>query len=54
MFVRESVMVGGRAITFETGRLAKLAAGKYWSPRRESRACHRDRDRRAPGLDFFR
>ncbi len=27
MFVRESVMVGGRPLTFETGRLAKQAHG---------------------------
>ena len=27
MFVRESVMVGGRALTLETGRLAKQAHG---------------------------
>ena len=26
-FVRESVMVGGRPLTFETGRLAKQAHG---------------------------
>jgi len=25
MFVRESVSIGGRPLTFETGRLAKLA-----------------------------
>ena len=27
MFVRESVSIGGRLLTFETGRLAKLAHG---------------------------
>ena len=27
MFVRESVNIGGRPLTFETGRLAKLADG---------------------------
>ena len=27
MFVRESVTIGGKSLTFETGRLAKLADG---------------------------
>ena len=36
MFVRESINVGGRPLTFETGRLAKLAHGAVLVSYRES------------------
>jgi len=53
-FVRESVMVGGRPLTFETGRLAKQAHGAVLITFGESvvlvTAVSSD-DR--PGLDFF-
>src|SRR6476660_6766266 len=53
-FVRESVMVGGRSITLETGRLAKQAHGSILITLGESvvlvTAVSSD-DR--PGLDFF-
>ncbi|HMJ55434.1 MAG TPA: polyribonucleotide nucleotidyltransferase [Polyangiaceae bacterium] len=53
-FVRESVMVGGRPLTFETGRLAKQAHGSVLITFGESvvlvTAVSSD-DR--PGLDFF-
>jgi polyribonucleotide nucleotidyltransferase len=53
-FVRESVMIGGRPLTFETGRLAKQAHGAVLVTFGESvvlvTAVSSD-DR--PGLDFF-
>ena len=54
MFVRESVMVGGRPLTFETGRLAKQAHGAVLVTYGESvvlvTAVSTDE---RPGLDFF-
>ncbi|HMJ16701.1 MAG TPA: polyribonucleotide nucleotidyltransferase, partial [Polyangiaceae bacterium] len=54
MFVRESVMVGGRPLTFETGRLAKLAHGSILVSFGESvvLVTATSTDER-PGLDFF-
>ena len=54
MFVRESVMVGGRPLTFETGRLAKLASGAVLVTYGESvvLVTATATDER-PGLDFF-
>src|SRR5688500_759355 len=54
MFVRESVMVGGRPLTFETGRLAKLAGGAVLVTFGESvvLVTATSTDER-PGLDFF-
>ena len=53
-FVRESVMVGGRPLTFETGRLAKQAHGSVLVTYGESvvlvTAVSADE---RPGLDFF-
>ena len=53
-FVRESVMVGGRPLTFETGRLAKQAHGSILITFGESvvlvTAVSSDE---RPGLDFF-
>ena len=54
MFVRESVMVGGRALTLETGRLAKQAHGSVLVTYGETivlvTAVSGDE---RPGLDFF-
>jgi len=54
MFVRESINVGGRPLTFETGRLAKLAHGAVLVTYGESvvlvTACYSEE---RPGLDFF-
>src|SRR4029078_3092724 len=54
MFVRESVMVGGRALTLETGRLAKQAHGSilvtYGDTMLLVTAVSQDE---RPGLDFF-
>jgi polyribonucleotide nucleotidyltransferase len=54
MFVRESVMVGGRALTLETGRLAKQAHGSilvtYGDTMVLVTAVSQDE---RPGLDFF-
>ncbi|HEU5076454.1 MAG TPA: polyribonucleotide nucleotidyltransferase [Polyangiaceae bacterium] len=54
MFVRESINVGGRPLTFETGRLAKLAHGAVLVSYGESvvlvTACYSEE---RPGLDFF-
>ena len=54
MFVRESVMVGGRALTLETGRLAKQAHGSILLTYGETvvlvTAVSQDE---RPGLDFF-
>jgi polyribonucleotide nucleotidyltransferase len=54
MFVRESVMVGGRALTLETGRLAKQAHGSVLVTYGDTVVlvtvvCNEER----PGLDFF-
>ncbi len=54
MFVRESVMLGGRQLTFETGRLAKQAHGSILVTYGETvvlvtAVCTDER----PGLDFF-
>ncbi|AKT39645.1 polynucleotide phosphorylase [Chondromyces crocatus] len=54
MFVRESIMVGGRPLTFETGRLAKQAHGSVLVTYGETMVlvtavCQDER----PGLDFF-
>src|SRR3954471_5353213 len=55
MFVRESVMVGGRALTLETGRLAKQAHGSilvtYGDTMVLVTAVSSSEER--PGLDFF-
>src|SRR6476619_2082220 len=54
MFVRESVMVGGRPLTLETGRLAKQAHGSILVTYGETvvlvTAVANDE---RPGLDFF-
>ena len=54
MFVRESVMVGGRALTLETGRLAKQAHGSilvtYGDTMVLVTAVSAEE---RPGLDFF-
>jgi len=54
MFVRESVMVGGKTLTIETGRLAKQASGAVLVTYGESvvlvTAVSMDE---RPGLDFF-
>jgi polyribonucleotide nucleotidyltransferase len=54
MFVRETVVVGGRPLTFETGRLAKLAHGSMLVTYGESvvlvTAVSSDE---RPGIDFF-
>src|SRR5687767_2539788 len=54
MFVRESLMVGGKTLTSETGRLAKQASGAVLVTYGESvvlvTAVSGDE---RPGLDFF-
>jgi len=54
MFVRETVVVGGRPLTFETGRLAKLAHGAILVTYGESMVLVTavSTDER-PGIDFF-
>jgi polyribonucleotide nucleotidyltransferase len=54
MFVRESVTIGGRPLTFETGRLAKLAHGAVLATYGESVVLVTvvSSDER-PGIDFF-
>src|SRR3984957_15551450 len=54
MFVRESVMIGGRALTLETGRLAKQAHGSVLVTFGETMVLVTavSQDER-PGLDFF-
>jgi len=54
MFVRESVLVGGKPIAFETGRLAKLAHGSVLITLGDSvvLVTATSTDER-PGLDFF-
>jgi polyribonucleotide nucleotidyltransferase len=54
MFVRESVMVGGRPLTLETGRLAKLAHGAVLATYGESMVLVTAvSTEERPGLDFF-
>ncbi len=54
MFVRESVMVGGRPLTFETGRLAKQAHGAVLVTYGESVVLvTATSTEERPGLDFF-
>src|SRR5512138_3481581 len=54
MFVRESVMVGGRPLTFETGRLAKQAHGAVLISFGESSVLVTAvSSSERPGLDFF-
>jgi polyribonucleotide nucleotidyltransferase len=54
MYVRESVMVGGRQLTLETGRLAKLAHGAVLVTYGESIVLvTATSTEERPGLDFF-
>ncbi len=54
MFVRESVTIGGRPLTFETGRLAKLADGAVLATYGESVVLVTVvSSEERPGLDFF-
>jgi polyribonucleotide nucleotidyltransferase len=54
MFVRESVTIGGRPLTFETGRLAKLADGAILVTYGESVVLVTTvSSEERPGLDFF-
>ncbi|HEY2409596.1 MAG TPA: polyribonucleotide nucleotidyltransferase [Polyangiaceae bacterium] len=54
MFVRESINVGGRPLTFETGRLAKLAHGAVLVTYGESVVLVTAvSSEERPGLDFF-
>src|SRR6187431_2373390 len=54
MFVRESVMVGGRPMTFETGRLAKQAHGAVLISHGDSQVLVTVvSTSERPGLDFF-
>jgi polyribonucleotide nucleotidyltransferase len=54
MFVRESVMVGGRPLTIETGRLAKQAHGAVLVSYGESSVLvSAVSTEERPGLDFF-
>ncbi|MFO7181560.1 MAG: polyribonucleotide nucleotidyltransferase, partial [Pseudomonadota bacterium] len=54
MFVRESVVVGGRPLTFETGRLAKLAHGSMFVTYGESAVLVTAvSSQERPGIDFF-
>nr|MDQ2643086.1 polyribonucleotide nucleotidyltransferase [Myxococcota bacterium] len=54
MFVRESVVVGGRPLTFETGRLAKLAHGSVLVSYGESAVLVTAvSSSERPGIDFF-
>lgn len=54
MFVRESVMIGGRPLTFETGRLAKQADGAVMMTYGESQVLVTVvSTSERPGLDFF-
>ncbi len=54
MFVRESVMIGGRPLTFETGRLAKQADGAVLVTFGESAVLVTAvSSSERPGLDFF-
>jgi polyribonucleotide nucleotidyltransferase len=54
MFVRESVTIGGKPLTFETGRLAKLADGAILATYGESVVLVTVvSSEERPGLDFF-
>ena len=54
MFVRESINIGGRPLTFETGRLAKLADGAVLATYGESVVLVTVvSSEERPGLDFF-
>ena len=54
MYVRESVTIGGRQLTFETGRLAKLAHGAVLVSYGESVVLvTATSTEERPGLDFF-
>jgi polyribonucleotide nucleotidyltransferase len=54
MFIRESVMLGGRPLTFETGRLAKQAHGSVLVTYGESVVLVTAvSTEERPGLDFF-
>jgi polyribonucleotide nucleotidyltransferase len=54
MFVRESVMVSGKPLTIETGRLAKLAHGAVYVSYGESAVLVTAvSTEERPGLDFF-
>ena len=54
MFVRESINIGGRPLTFETGRLAKLADGAILATYGESVVLVTVvSSEERPGLDFF-
>ncbi|MCC6901850.1 MAG: polyribonucleotide nucleotidyltransferase, partial [Polyangiaceae bacterium] len=54
MYVRESVTIGGRQLTFETGRLAKLAHGAVLVTYGESVVLvTATSTEERPGLDFF-
>ncbi|MRG93327.1 polyribonucleotide nucleotidyltransferase [Polyangium spumosum] len=54
MYVRESVMVGGRALTLETGRLAKQAHGSVLVTYGETMVLVTAvSQEERPGLDFF-
>jgi polyribonucleotide nucleotidyltransferase len=54
MFVRESITIGGRPLTFETGRLAKLADGAVLATYGESVVLVTVvSSEERPGLDFF-
>src|SRR5688572_4469854 len=54
MFVRESVTIGGRPLTFETGRLAKLAHGAVLATYGESVVLVTVvSSEERPGIDFF-
>src|SRR5262247_4398539 len=53
-FVRESVTIGGRPLTFETGKLAKLADGAVLATYGESVVLVTAvSSEERPGLDFF-
>jgi polyribonucleotide nucleotidyltransferase len=54
MFVRESVIIGGRPLTFETGRLAKLAHGAVLATYGDSVVLVTAvSSEERPGIDFF-
>src|SRR6187431_518103 len=54
MFVRESVTIGGRPLTFETGKLAKLADGSILVSYGDSVVLVTAvSSEERPGLDFF-
>ena len=54
MFVRESVMINGKPLTLETGRLAKLAHGAIYISYGDSAVLVTAvSTEERPGLDFF-